>query len=749
MRGVPPPKPSYSLSKAFRGDPVARKRCQLCLLGGLTCTYWSPPTIPWAIGKTRSFVSNLWTIQRLSPFGRQRGVRSTRSTSSKKTRFQTSSSSIREAAQHPLGCEELTKRLRTGVGCDGILNTSTWPSFDRVIDDLSASERQVALQAALFASSFRAADLEAVMAEHEAGHPSMAALAQLLRRSLIVSQPPEGPHRLLNNLRRRVLAAASDAERRRAERAHASWVAKQAARLTERADTEDVVGALDALDRLRDDLVAVATRASGAPALGQSAATCLIALDVLQWTRGPVGDRLDLWDALIESQRSEGSIDPVSLSKLHSSRGLARTAVGKAEAGLADMERAVEIASGTVDQSARAWALISRAYAAVRVGSVALLAASLEALEANDGALDDARINGAIEDCRAALAQRNGELESAVAHAERAISLHRSVGWTRLEGVAVARLAHLALDSGNGRKALRYARAARDLHAELGSRFVEGVQRVVVGLAIGAVGKSAQAVEELQAAETFCRGLGEQRVIEYAKSYRGALRLVDGDIEGALSELEPACTALQKVGAYSLALPPLAFCAFAHARSGQPERAAERREEANALLAQHDTPANRAVLALVNAALGDEPLQGFSAEPEGQPLEVKIAALLHGSVFPVPGAASVNLTVHTLGYWFQHDGGARIDCRRRGALRNILVRLATDRIHQPGAGVLAEELVRVGWPGLKLSEPVARNRLHVTLHRLRELGLDNILEATDEGTYAIKPEVHVSLSSAQ
>jgi tetratricopeptide (TPR) repeat protein len=655
---------------------------------------------------------------------------------------------IREAAQHPLGCEELTKRLRAGDECDGILNESTWPAFDRVIDDLSASERQVALQAALFASSFNAADLEAVMAERESQHQAMAALAQLLRRSLIVSEPPEGPHRLLNNLKRRVLATATTAERRRAERAHASWVAKRAAELTERADTADVVGTLAALDGLRDDLVAVATRAVSDLALAQAAATCLIALDVLQWTRGPVGDELDLWDALIESQSGERSIDAVSLAKLHSSRGLARTAVGRADAGLADMERAVEIASGTRDRKARAWALIHRAYAAIRVGSVALLTESVENAKPIGEALDDARISGAIADCQAALAQRGGELESAVAHAERALSLHRGVGCTRLEGVAVARLAHLALDSGNGRKALRHARAARDMHAELGSRYVEGVQRVVMGLALGAVGNGAQAIEALQAAETFCRGLGERRVTEYAKSYRGALRLVDGDIEGAIAELEPACSALQKIGAHSLALPPLAFCAFAHARSGQPERAAERLEEANGLLTQHDTPANRAVLALVNAALGEEPLEDFKAGADGQPLEVRIATLLHESVFPTPGGANINLTVHTLGYWFQHDGSARVDCRRRGALRNILVRLATDRIHQPGTGVLADELVRVGWPGLKLSEPVARNRLHVTLHRLRELGLDNILEATDEGTYAIKPDVHVSLSSA-
>ncbi len=663
---------------------------------------------------------------------------------------------IREAAQHPLPCEELSRRLRAGVGCDGILTESTWPAFDRVINDLSASERRVALHAALFASSFGAADLEAVMAETAPPHNALAVLASLLRRSLVISEPPEGPHRLLNNLKRRVLASAKAAERRRAERAHALWAARRAAALTEQADTEDVVGALDALERLRADLVAVAARGANDPALAQAGATCLIALDILHWSRGPVGDQLELWDALVEPQRGAKSdaIDPVSMSKLYSSRGLARTAVGRAEAGLADTERAVEVASGTSDGVAHAWALLYRAYAAIRVGSAALLADSLKRVSSISEVRDDARISGATADCRAALAQRQGKLDAAVRHAERALRLHRSVGCTRLEGVALARLAHLALDSGNDRKALRHAEAARDLHARLGSRFVEGVQRVVVGLAHGAAGNNARAVEELESAEAFCRGLGERRVTEYAKAYRGALRLVDGDIEGALDELEPACTALQKVGADSLALPPLAFCAFAHARSGNPERATERLEEAKRVLAEHDTPANRAVLALVKAALGKERLPDSAPDAlngersvDGAALEVKIASLLYGSVFPAPGKATATLTVHTLGQWFQHKGGVRVDCRRRGALRNILVRLATDRIHRPGIGVPADELIRVGWPGVKLSETVSRNRLHVTLHRLRELGLDNILEVTEEGTYAIKSEVRVSLSS--
>ena len=42
---------------------------------------------------------------------------------------------IREAAQHPLPCEELSRRLRAGVGCDGILAESTWPAFDRERDE--------------------------------------------------------------------------------------------------------------------------------------------------------------------------------------------------------------------------------------------------------------------------------------------------------------------------------------------------------------------------------------------------------------------------------------------------------------------------------------------------------------------------------------------------------------------------------------------------------------------------------------
>ncbi len=101
------------------------------------------------------------------------------------------------------------------------------------------------------------------------------------------------------------------------------------------------------------------------------------------------------------------------------------------------------------------------------------------------------------------------------------------------------------------------------------------------------------------------------------------------------------------------------------------------------------------------------------------------------------GRPSFVLEVASDAAWFRAQGGALVDCRRRSVLRRILLAL----VHAPvGRACTLDELVGIGWPGEKMSRPAARNRVHVSLCRLRALGLGRALVATRAG-YLLHPDV--------
>ncbi len=80
-----------------------------------------------------------------------------------------------------------------------------------------------------------------------------------------------------------------------------------------------------------------------------------------------------------------------------------------------------------------------------------------------------------------------------------------------------------------------------------------------------------------------------------------------------------------------------------------------------------------------------------------------------------------------------------MDLARRPVLKRILLKLAT---MPRGLPCTIAELVEAGWPGEKMSAGAARNRLHVSLNRLRTLGLDHAL-LTDAGGYLLDPALTV------
>ncbi|MGM0554886.1 MAG: NB-ARC domain-containing protein [Myxococcota bacterium] len=93
--------------------------------------------------------------------------------------------------------------------------------------------------------------------------------------------------------------------------------------------------------------------------------------------------------------------------------------------------------------------------------------------------------------------------------------------------------------------------------------------------------------------------------------------------------------------------------------------------------------------------------------------------------------------------WFQIGDGERVDIRRRGAARRILGALVGRRLEAPGEAISTQELVDVGWPDEVLVPDSGARRIYMTISRMRDLGLEDVIETIDQG-YRIDREFRVA-----
>ena len=106
-----------------------------------------------------------------------------------------------------------------------------------------------------------------------------------------------------------------------------------------------------------------------------------------------------------------------------------------------------------------------------------------------------------------------------------------------------------------------------------------------------------------------------------------------------------------------------------------------------------------------------------------------------------PSAAIQNeLVIDGDGSWLRTPSGALVKFAAGGALRAIVRRLAHERVRYPGRAISRGALVRSGWPGEAILPAAAKNRLHVTIARMRRAGLEGLLLHDDDG-YFLDPKI--------
>ena len=91
---------------------------------------------------------------------------------------------------------------------------------------------------------------------------------------------------------------------------------------------------------------------------------------------------------------------------------------------------------------------------------------------------------------------------------------------------------------------------------------------------------------------------------------------------------------------------------------------------------------------------------------------------------------------------FRVPGGDWVDLSRKRVLRTLFAALLHRRLDAPGSPFTAEELAACAWPSAPLDEAM-RNRLYVSVSKLRDLGLRDIL-LSDDG-YLLDPGYAVQM----
>lgn len=97
------------------------------------------------------------------------------------------------------------------------------------------------------------------------------------------------------------------------------------------------------------------------------------------------------------------------------------------------------------------------------------------------------------------------------------------------------------------------------------------------------------------------------------------------------------------------------------------------------------------------------------------------------------------------GRWFQCGEAPRVDLSRKHTARRLLASLIEQHLSAPQTAMTFDALFAQGWPGqLAIKQSAARNRLRVSINRLRTMGLDSLIITTDDG-YMFDPMLTIEV----
>ena len=511
--------------------------------------------------------------------------------------------------------------------------------------------------------------------------------------------------------------------------AHDVWVARRADALGARADEGDLV-ALRALEELRPALLAALARSRSAVPCHE--ASLIRGLGPLLVAHGPF--EVEPFIAAGEP----GALYHGSILRIRGQLPEARTV----------LEGAVRTAAAHGDVRAEGRATAELGIVLHELGALS------EAAEHHQRALDLAR---AVRDRRgvgralgslAILHQDQGRPDDAQIHYEEALAVLDDVGDPRSVAIFRINLAELHRESGRFKAAREVLEAvvAHGLEA-VGDDRLRAVALGNLGAVQQELGDLEGAVAQRRAAVALLTQLGESRLRGVFLGGLAAARLELGEIGGALGALDEALAQVESAGDRRYAGLFRAYLGVIEAGRGREDAARAAFDAAQSSLEAVGDPALLVALGVHRAHLGrtGEGDRGRAREVLTEVAasacrsdEVRLAVrLLERAIGWSRGEVGPRrvLRIARLGDSFALDDGETVDLSRRKTLKQILSRLASSRLSAPGVPLSVEAVLEAGWPGERVIQEAALNRVYVAVATLRKLGLRDVLASRDSGYY--------------
>jgi len=466
------------------------------------------------------------------------------------------------------------------------------------------------------------------------------------------------------------------------------------------------------------------------------AVDALEGLDAVLWARGPVGAHRALLDDVI-ARLDEHAPSHLALARALELRGLSSGAEGRVSDGIADCERADRIVaeSGSAKPRRRALSRLRLVWALGHSRDVPRAMEVLEDAERRFVELDDTLHAAACSATRASLLQRLGRYVEAAASAREARTQYEELGSVRWLGVSWLRLATIArercdLDD------LRFAaeRALRLHRQDPHFAYVEGIALTSLAAGEHAAGELVRARRRNAEVLPLHQSMGQHMLAGLTVCYDGVAAFEIGEVETGLELLEAGIDTLRRANAPHYTARFVLFRALLYALLGRGADARSMIEQARGAPA---LPGQAELASWIEALL----LDGSVPAADATSVDLHIAArLLQRTTDAAEVTGHLAMRIEASGAYVVLPNAERVVLGPRSAAGRIMVRLAHARVSGAGEPVSSEALIAAGWPNGRGSEASARNRLYVTVRRLRDRGLAEVLRSVPGG-YLLDPEI--------
>jgi predicted ATPase len=506
----------------------------------------------------------------------------------------------------------------------------------------------------------------------------------------------------------------------------------------------------DVLALERDDLEAALSWAIAAGRTAMAAKVAL-ALAPLALSRGPLATFIERVDALLAAPGTPRALS----AELHLVRGLARIHHGRRDDALVDLDAARKLA-------ARAGSLRVEVLAASKLGLVIGLKgqfaegkAHFSAARKKLGPRSDPGLRGVLSKDLANVLAEEGRNAEAMIELARARDLFHMAADVREEGFVLMMLGSRLLDDGQLPDARRDCMSGLERLRTAGDHRSAAWCEVLLALVDSEEGDLLSARTRLDGALTAFRAIGDAHTEGLVLGYLGNVALEQGAFADAEGSYRDARVKLAEVGDRGSEAMVTAAAGLVDVALGRVASARESIARASELLEGDGRAARRSALAIFASALDGSSQASAGTEAARLPEEIRFARRVVAKVLTAreprrksrpPAAPANELVVDSEGSWLRTPSGEVVKLASGGALRAIVRRLAHDRIRYPGRPITLGALVRVGWPDETILPAAAKNRLHVTIARLRRAGLEGVL-LHDEDGYFLDPDLATRLAN--